>query len=595
MRKAILFVSLIAILAVPRVGAVDVSSKMLQEIAFALTNGGRFGSPRYTTALLPTCDSTNQGATAFDTTATTLKFCDGTTWTSAGGAGANAALSNLASVAINTALLPNAAGTIDFGSATLPWRDYFLAGSSGTPGTNNFRITGASTSGTRVVTLPDASTTLPVATQVITFSGPSAARTYTLPDASVTLANATLGNLGSVAINTTLLPSAVDTVALGSTSLPFTIGYLGESSSLFGAIGWNKNVTNHDLTVQTDSTNRRVLLIDKANIGFNYAAANASHPTLTIFSVNQNTTQHIDISHNGTNGVITTGTGALDLSGPSMVIAAAGSASTPTYVYTGGTTTGSFLATSSAVGFASSGTDKWLYGGSGITVINSYQIGWSSNTSSLTAPDLILTRSAAATLQLGAANAASPVAQILQSQGSRGGTDTDTAGGSLTIHPGTGTGTGGSGDMIVQAAEAGSTGSTANTQQDRVRIVAKAKSVTNNSATSILAFTLASGSNAGGNIDYCVESTNGTDFQTVCGIVAVACTNKAGTFANNASILGTEARITSTGTMTTAFDFAATSCTLRLTANSSLTSITAGYPRIRYTVMNNGTQAITPQ
>lgn len=41
---------------------------------------------------------------------------------------------------------------------------------------------------TRTVTVPDASTTLPVATQVLTFSGPTAARTYTLPDASVTLA-----------------------------------------------------------------------------------------------------------------------------------------------------------------------------------------------------------------------------------------------------------------------------------------------------------------------------------------------------------------------------------------------------------------------
>ena len=74
--------------------------------------------------------------------------------------GANTALSNLASVAINTALLDDAAAADDFGSATLPWKDIFLAGSSGTPGTNNFRLTGASTSGTRVITLPDASATL---------------------------------------------------------------------------------------------------------------------------------------------------------------------------------------------------------------------------------------------------------------------------------------------------------------------------------------------------------------------------------------------------------------------------------------------------
>jgi hypothetical protein len=73
---------------------------------------------------------------------------------------ASTALSNLASVALNTALLPDAAAADDFGSATLPFKDIFLAGSSGTPGTNNFKITGASTSGTRVITLPNATATL---------------------------------------------------------------------------------------------------------------------------------------------------------------------------------------------------------------------------------------------------------------------------------------------------------------------------------------------------------------------------------------------------------------------------------------------------
>jgi hypothetical protein len=77
-----------------------------------------------------------------------------------GSGGANAALSNLSSVAINTTLLPGAAGTINLGSGTLPFGDMYLAGSSGTPGTNNFRITGTSTSGTRTITLPDASGTV---------------------------------------------------------------------------------------------------------------------------------------------------------------------------------------------------------------------------------------------------------------------------------------------------------------------------------------------------------------------------------------------------------------------------------------------------
>lgn len=90
-------------------------------------------------------------------------------------------------ITVNGVLLPNAAGTRDFGSATLPYATIYFAGTSGTPGTNNFQFTGASTSGTRVVTFPDAATKIPIITQVLTFTGPSAARTFTFPDASATV------------------------------------------------------------------------------------------------------------------------------------------------------------------------------------------------------------------------------------------------------------------------------------------------------------------------------------------------------------------------------------------------------------------------
>lgn len=81
--------------------------------------------------------------------------------TQVGGAGsANTALSNLASVAINAALIPGTAGALDFGSTAKPWADLWLAGTSATPGTNQFRLTGASTSGVRTLTLPDESGTV---------------------------------------------------------------------------------------------------------------------------------------------------------------------------------------------------------------------------------------------------------------------------------------------------------------------------------------------------------------------------------------------------------------------------------------------------
>ncbi len=78
-----------------------------------------------------------------------------------GGSGAaNTHLSNLSSVAINTTLLPGVAAGVDLGSGSLPFGQLYIAGSSATPATNNFLITGASTGGTRTVTLPDASGTV---------------------------------------------------------------------------------------------------------------------------------------------------------------------------------------------------------------------------------------------------------------------------------------------------------------------------------------------------------------------------------------------------------------------------------------------------
>jgi len=74
-----------------------------------------------------------------------------------GGVAATPALDNLAAVAINAALIPGTAGALDFGSTTKPWADMWFAGTSATPGTNQFKLTGASTSGVRTITAPDKS------------------------------------------------------------------------------------------------------------------------------------------------------------------------------------------------------------------------------------------------------------------------------------------------------------------------------------------------------------------------------------------------------------------------------------------------------
>jgi hypothetical protein len=67
-------------------------------------------------------------------------------------------------------------------------------------------------------------------------------------------------------------------------------------------------------------------------------------------------------------------------------------------------------------------------------------------------------------LQLGAPNAASPVAQTLGTQGSRAGTDTNVGGANLTIQAGGGTGTGTPSTLILRSPVAAGSGSGAQTQ-----------------------------------------------------------------------------------------------------------------------------------
>jgi hypothetical protein len=109
---------------------------------------------------------------------------DGSTWevyAQIGGNGGNAATQpgNNAFTGANT--FYNSTGQT-FGTGTSTQDGIILAGRAG--GSSSYRVTLTPTTLTasRTVTLPDANTTIPVATQVLTFSGPTAARTYTLPD-----------------------------------------------------------------------------------------------------------------------------------------------------------------------------------------------------------------------------------------------------------------------------------------------------------------------------------------------------------------------------------------------------------------------------
>jgi hypothetical protein len=108
----------------------------------------------------------------------------------------------------------------------------------------------------------------------------------------------------------------------------------------------------------------------------------------------------------------------------------------------------------------------------------------------------ILTSPAAGKLQMGDADAASPVNQTLQVQSSRGGTDSDTAGANLIVQSGLGTGSATGSTVIVKTPNPGSTGTTAETAVNALSMSATAISIGNATSNPTLTF-LGSGALSG--------------------------------------------------------------------------------------------------
>lgn len=90
-------------------------------------------------------------------------------------------------------------------------------------------------------------------------------------------------------------------------------------------------------------------------------------------------------------------------------------------------------------------------------------VGWAPTTA-MTSIDALFSRNAAATIRQGSIDAASPVAQTLQAQGSRAGTDSNVGGANYTIQAGLGTGTGTASSLILQSPVLVGSGTGAQTQ-----------------------------------------------------------------------------------------------------------------------------------
>jgi hypothetical protein len=123
-----------------------------------------------------------------------------------------------------------------------------LAGRAG--GTSSYAVTLTPTtlSASRTMTLPDANTTVPVFTQVITFSGPSAARTVTLPDENFSVGFRNVPQSGSA--KTSSYPLVVGDVgkfievgASGAITIPDATFAAGDVVSVFNNTSGNITIT----------------------------------------------------------------------------------------------------------------------------------------------------------------------------------------------------------------------------------------------------------------------------------------------------------------------------------------------------------------
>lgn len=138
-------------------------------------------------------------------------------WVDQTATGANTALSNLASVAINTSLLPGANGTIDLGAAGTQWRDVHVSREvvlyeTGT--SNDILIKAPTSLASYILTLPDSGGT---SGYVLRTDG--SGTTSWVPQTSTSgSATTELDNLGVTAVNTHIKPGSDDSIDLGSGS-----------------------------------------------------------------------------------------------------------------------------------------------------------------------------------------------------------------------------------------------------------------------------------------------------------------------------------------------------------------------------------------
>lgn len=171
---------------------------------------------------------------------------------------------------------------------------------------------------------------------------------------------------------------------------------------------------------------------------------------------------------------------------------------------------------------------------------------------------------------------------------------TNVAGANFIISGSAATGTGAGGYVKTTTSVKGSSGTTVQSDTDRNTIVAKYVDITGGAATTFGQLALATSStNAGGEVLYTIHASDGTDTQSLTGVLKYDIVNKAGTLTVTYSDVQNGAGACSAGTLTATVT-ATTSGTNVLFQANAVSSLSETVLRVSFQVINNfGVATIT--
>ncbi len=175
-----------------------------------------------------------------------------------------------------------------------------------------------------------------------------------------------------------------------------------------------------------------------------------------------------------------------------------------------------------------------------------------------------------------------------------GQSSTDSEGGQLNLYPGVSTGLGRAVVAIKKSGVALVSSASPNNFVDGL-ITGGFKLLTNNFVTNILSLTVAPNTSASGFLFYTIEVQNSTDMQLETASYLFQVTNKAGVCVSNNDTKpgGSVGRRITAGSLNPIVAVLAGNPTIiTVDPNSSFVSVSQGFPRISFSVLNLGNQAV---